>query len=69
NYLCASYKLFFNHIATHMNTMGELLRRNQPPARIMEILARNDAANALRTAGRNDPCPCGSGKKRKHCHP
>ncbi len=19
------------------------------------------------TAGRNDPCPCGSGRKRKHC--
>jgi preprotein translocase subunit SecA len=19
-------------------------------------------------AGRNDPCPCGSGKKYKHCH-
>ena len=21
-----------------------------------------------RTVGRNDPCPCGSGKKYKHCH-
>ncbi len=20
------------------------------------------------TTGRNDPCPCGSGKKYKHCH-
>ena len=20
------------------------------------------------TSGRNDPCPCGSGKKYKHCH-
>jgi hypothetical protein len=20
------------------------------------------------TVGRNDPCPCGSGKKYKHCH-
>ena len=23
---------------------------------------------ALRSAGRNDPCPCGSGKKYKKCH-
>jgi len=23
---------------------------------------------AIDTAGRNDPCPCGSGKKFKHCH-
>jgi preprotein translocase subunit SecA len=31
------------------------------------------ASNAARSgdvprAGRNDPCPCGSGKKYKHCH-
>lgn len=24
--------------------------------------------NALKTIGRNDPCPCGSGKKFKKCH-
>jgi len=24
--------------------------------------------NALRDVGRNDPCPCGSGKKFKKCH-
>jgi uncharacterized protein YchJ len=22
----------------------------------------------LAMAGRNDPCPCGSGRKFKHCH-
>ena len=26
------------------------------------------AASPLRKIGRNDPCPCGSGKKYKHCH-
>ncbi len=37
-------------------------------------VARNDAAAAqtIRRAapkvGRNDPCPCGSGRKYKHCH-
>jgi len=24
--------------------------------------------NPLRHVGRNDPCPCGSGKKFKNCH-
>ena len=24
--------------------------------------------NAVPKVGRNDPCPCGSGKKYKHCH-
>src|SRR5690606_36133920 len=26
------------------------------------------AAAAVPKVGRNDPCPCGSGKKYKHCH-
>jgi len=26
------------------------------------------AAESLPRVGRNDPCPCGSGKKYKHCH-
>jgi preprotein translocase subunit SecA len=29
---------------------------------------RPDAAAANRKVGRNDPCPCGSGKKYKKCH-
>ncbi|HMM75552.1 MAG TPA: SEC-C metal-binding domain-containing protein [Gammaproteobacteria bacterium] len=26
------------------------------------------ARNPMRDLGRNDPCPCGSGKKFKKCH-
>ena len=26
------------------------------------------AAAAVPRVGRNEPCPCGSGKKYKHCH-
>jgi preprotein translocase subunit SecA len=25
-------------------------------------------ASEMPKVGRNDPCPCGSGKKYKHCH-
>lgn len=39
NYLCAAYKKFFNHIDPHMKTMAALLRMDEAPARIMEILA------------------------------
>ncbi|MGY0618433.1 preprotein translocase subunit SecA [Lysobacter sp. A378] len=31
-------------------------------------LARHAAEPALPKVGRNEPCPCGSGKKYKHCH-
>ena len=27
-----------------------------------------DKADPFANVGRNDPCPCGSGKKYKHCH-
>jgi uncharacterized protein YecA (UPF0149 family) len=30
--------------------------------------ARPEPAVALSDSGHNDPCPCGSGKKFKHCH-
>ncbi|MBQ8502534.1 MAG: preprotein translocase subunit SecA, partial [Bacteroides sp.] len=29
---------------------------------------RREPMRAEKTVGRNDPCPCGSGKKFKHCH-
>lgn len=30
--------------------------------------AHAPAHNPMRDVGRNDPCPCGSGKKFKKCH-
>ncbi|GHV96222.1 protein translocase subunit SecA [Spirochaetia bacterium] len=37
----------------------------------MQAASRPEAATVIRSqpkVGRNDPCPCGSGKKYKHCH-
>jgi uncharacterized protein len=70
NYLCAGYKAFFNHIDRPMRVMAELLRRNRAPAEIMQILAAEEVQMqaAFAKAKRNDPCPCGSGRKFKHCH-
>jgi uncharacterized protein len=42
NYLCAGYKVFFEHIDQPMRTMAELLRRNRAPAEIMHMLATED---------------------------
>ncbi len=58
NYLCEGYLHFFRHIDPVMKKMHALLRRERPPALVMFEHARP-----------NDPCPCGSHKKRKHCHP
>ncbi len=70
NYLCAGYKAFFHHVDRPMRFMAEQLRRGLPPSDIVRLYAQRDAAarEAVRKLGRNDPCPCGSGRKVKHCH-
>lgn len=60
NYLCAGYKAFFRRVDAPMRTMVHLLRTNRPPAAITEAIA---------AAPRNAPCPCGSTRKAKVCHP
>jgi uncharacterized protein len=70
NYLCAGYKSFFTHIDRPMRMMVEELRARRPPANVMLRLAQEKTEFERRFAavGRNDPCPCGSGLKFKHCH-
>lgn len=70
NYLCEGYKSFFTHIDEAMRFMANELNHQRPPANIMLYLHKKDTAlqEALAKAGRNDPCPCGSGKKYKRCH-
>jgi uncharacterized protein len=70
NYLCTSYKDFFTHIDRPMRMMAELYRAGRSPAEIMLLLAQDEATlkAAFPAAGRNEPCPCGSGKKYKRCH-
>jgi uncharacterized protein len=63
NYLCAGYQDFFHHIAYAMRIMVHLLRSGQDVTEIKQIMRRTFA-----NVGRNDSCPCGSGKKYKHCH-
>lgn len=66
NYLCAGYRRFFNHIDAPMKAMTALLQAGRAPAEIMAEMARRDQA-MRRASGRNSPCPCGSGRKSKHC--
>ena len=70
NYLCAGYKRFFNHIAPAMKIMANLLRQGRYADEIMQLSAAPGARSGTggTKVGRNDPCPCGSGKKFKHCH-
>jgi uncharacterized protein len=70
NHLCEGYKAFFTHIDRPMKIMASLLGAKRPPADIVRILAEEDAElqRQFAQAGRNVSCPCGSGRKFKHCH-
>ena len=70
NYLCAGYKSFFTHIDRPMRLMATLLKQGRYADEIMGILSSENNAQPQENSkvGRNDPCPCGSGKKYKQCH-
>ena len=62
NWLCDGLKHFFAHTDRRMKMMADLLREGREAGEVMTLLAEE----AART-GRNDPCPCESGKKYKAC--
>lgn len=70
NYLCEGYKAFFKHADRPMKIMADLIRRGRTADGVMKIMAGagSDLQGKLAKAGRNDPCPCGSGLKFKKCH-
>jgi uncharacterized protein len=70
NYLCAGLRAYFGHVDPYMRTMAGLLSQGRPANEIMDILRMEEAKPADRFvhAERNDPCPCGSGRKYKKCH-
>jgi uncharacterized protein len=67
NYFCEGYKRFFAEALPELRKIAEPIKQNQilpsrqspPPKPAMPTTADR--------VGRNDPCPCGSGRKYKHC--
>jgi uncharacterized protein len=66
NYLCVGLKHFFTNSRPYLERIGTQWRAKAPIEMIMSQLREEDAATTPQT-GRNDPCPCGSGKKYKKC--
>jgi uncharacterized protein len=63
NYLCDGLYFFFNHVRPTMHVMAQLVQRGQYADGVMDYVKAEDAKR-----GRNDPCPCQSGRKFKQCH-
>jgi len=65
NYLCAGYKRFFTYCQPFVTEVARLWRQNNQEQQ--KPLVRATDTQAIPKAGRNDPCPCGSGLKYKKC--
>ncbi len=76
NHFCAGYRMFYERALPELERIAEYLRVGRLPP-MKEAPAAPPAAEErdIRIApgpmpgkvGRNDPCPCGSGRKYKHC--
>ena len=66
SYLCAGLSRFFRHSRPWLTRLAGRFRAGEPLASAAAALRAEDARRAP-AGGRNDPCPCGSGKKWKRC--
>ncbi len=65
NYLCPAFKRFFTHSRPHLRKLVSKVHSTQviePPSRPVAV-----RAPGIPKTRRNDPCPCGSGRKFKKC--
>ena len=66
NYLCSGLKRFFSYVKPAVSYVTKLSSNGLNNEEIMAKL-RKQVAEIWKGIGRNDPCPCGSGKKAKLC--
>lgn len=63
--LCAGWKKFYGHTLDRFEQLADTIRKERAEQALRE--RRQHHALGDRKVGRNAPCPCGSGKKFKHC--
>lgn len=66
NYLCSGLRRFFAHAEQPLRQVIARRRQGLSPEAIMAEL-RAESLARWKGIGRNDPCPCGSGRKAKNC--
>jgi uncharacterized protein len=65
NHFCQSFKMFFEHADARLQLLAENWK-NQKTVAEREALIKSIKLGKIKV-GRNEPCPCGSGKKFKKC--
>lgn len=66
SHFCEAYKMFFQHVDERLKDLAEKWEQKQKRFATQDrVLAAIKSGET--EVGRNDPCPCGSGKKFKQC--
>jgi len=66
NYLCEGLRRFFLHAEQPLRQVSEFAKKGLDAGSIMNMLYAGEREK-WKNIGRNDPCPCGSGRKAKNC--
>jgi len=66
NYLCAGFRRLFTRSRPYLQRIASLRQTGEPIERLVDRVRAEDR-EASRGTRRNDPCPCGSGRKYKKC--
>jgi uncharacterized protein len=64
--LCEAYKHFFAHADARLRQLAQAWRRAGDES-AQTVLPAGFEPDLRKSVGRNEPCPCGSGAKYKHC--
>jgi uncharacterized protein len=67
SWLCAGWNRFYEHTRTRFDGLAEDIRKRRADEQLAQRQQSLRADPRLASVGRNDPCPCGSGKKFKRC--
>lgn len=66
NALCGGLKRFFSYARPAASIIERLIKEKKKPEVIMSAI-KEHRSNIWKSIGRNDLCPCGSGRKAKKC--
>ncbi len=65
NHFCSAYQTFFKHADPHFHLLAEQWRLREAEGRASAMRTQMEQTGVK--VGRNDPCPCGSGRQFKKC--
>jgi uncharacterized protein len=66
SHFCQSYQMFYGHADQRLQQLADRWKKEQAQSAKQEAVMRAIQRGEIEV-GRNDPCPCGSGRKFKKC--